>query len=153
MALNPEEYLACAVNARVVYAELFEAAMGVLPPSVAEPSNIECHYTARDLCAKLPRTVSVIQNELRWLVAWGWITNRAKSVRFLGRRIDGIPYLLSDLAARNVTSEARLVSRRILGLDYSAVQPEVTEESVQRGTMRQWRGSETSGGGRLELDS
>ena len=91
--------------------------------------------------------------ELRWLVAWGWINNRAKSVRFLGRRINGVPFLLADLAARNVTGEERLVSRDVLGLDYSAVQPEVTESSVQRGTMRQWRGSATTGGGSLDLDS
>jgi len=151
--MTPEEYLQCAVNARVVYVELFNTAIGVLPPSLAEPQNIECHYTARDLTAKLPRTVSVIQNEIRWLVAWGWINNRAKSVRFLGRRIGGVPFLLADLAARNVTGEERLVSRDVLGLDYSAVQPEVTATSVQRGTMRQWRGDATTGGGSLDLDS
>ena len=76
---------------------------------------------------RIPATACLGVLTLGWLVAWGWINNRAKSVRFLGRRINGVPFLLADLAARNVTGEERLVSRDVLGLDYSAVQPEVTE--------------------------
>jgi len=151
--MSVADYIAYAANARVIYVELYETAMALVPPTVSEPVNIECHYTARDLSQKYPRTVSTIRNELKWLERWGWITNRRGNVRYLGRRIAGVPHLLADLAARNATGENHLVSREILGLKFTDA-PDISADSVKRGAMREWRGNQTTGGGAfVDLDS
>jgi len=148
------EYLACAVNARAVYEALWEAATATLPPDASQGTHIvSCYYTAKDLVAKLPgRTVSIIRNELVWLVNWGWIeSNSRRPDRHLGRLVDGTYYLLADLAARNATGVPRLISKEILGFDYLEADkpPEVTHSLAARGATRQWRGKDTKSGGTL----
>jgi len=152
--LKPKEYIARAATARVVYVELFSMATSVLPPvESVEGDDVECYFTITDLAKKLDgRTKSIIQNELRWLVNWRWVTTRRVSWRYLGRRRDGVFWLLADLAARMATGEERLVSRKILGIDVDA--PPVTEVHFGRGAARRWCGDTTGvGGGELDLDS
>jgi hypothetical protein len=148
--MTPDEYIARAATARVIYVTLFNTAMGVLPP--LGDADIECHFTAKDLANRFEaQSVSMIRNELTWMVNWGWIENRPRSVRFLGRRVGDVLYLKSDLHAREATGEARLISRRILDIKTDA--PPVTEDHLRRGALRQWRGSETTSGGALDLGS
>lgn len=149
--MDAKGYLASSVLARPVYLTLWDAALSVLPPTIEGDNNVECYYTARDLSKQLgTMTPSVVQNYLRWLVNWGWITNRKGSWRYLGRRCAGTWFLLADLAAKNATGEERLVSREVLGVTLEA--PPVTEFTVKRRAAREWTGDKTvRGGGRLDL--
>jgi hypothetical protein len=59
--ITPTAYLAGAAQARALYVTLFEACVLSMPMSPSGEHNVECHYTARDLAAKLPgRSPSVI---------------------------------------------------------------------------------------------
>jgi hypothetical protein len=148
--MKPNEYIARAATARVVYVALYETAISLLPPE--GDGDIECYYTVKDMVtlALDPQTVSMVRNELAWLTNWGWIMSPRRSVHFLGRREAGSIFLKADLAARMATGEDHLVSRRILEIETTATP---TPDNIQRGTMRRWQGTETVGGGTFDLDS
>ena len=151
--ITVSEYLAKAANARVIYKHLFEAAVSVLSPMLSDGDDVECHYTVSDLASVIPQTKSQIANELRLLKNWGWLRQRRASVHFFGRRDErGRFLLLSDLSAFSVTGEQRIVSRHVLDIQFEDT-PEPTIENTQRGATREWRGTETQGGGELDLDS
>jgi len=144
------EYLARAATARVIYKHLFDAAVLTLPPMLTEGDNVECYFTVTDLATVIPQTKSQITNQLGWLRNWRWIEARKTSHHYMGRRTDtGAFLLLADLAAFHVTGEERLVSRHVLDINLPA--PEPTIENTKRGAMREWRGSQTEGGGELDL--
>lgn len=143
-------YIVGAAQARALYVVLWEASLVGLPMNPAGEHDVECHYTARDLTAKLPgRSASVVQNELRWLTGNGWVINKRTSLRYLGRRINGTFHLLADLVAKQATGEERLVSSQILGIKLPG--PPVVPETTRRGAGRRWTGSARVGGGELEL--
>ena len=149
--MTEDEYIARAATARVVYVELFNTAMGVMVPG--GDADIECYFTAKDLAARFEgQSVSMIRNELQWMLNWGWVENKPRSVRFLGRRVGNILFLKSDLHARTTTGTARLVSSRILDIAQENAPP-VTEDHLRRGALRQWQGNDTQSGGALDLDS
>lgn len=158
MKLKPEEYLKRAVNASPIFKILWEQAVMLLPPVDPEGgSNVEVFFSASDLSDAMDgaRTVSNLRNELTWLQNWGWIkTRKGTSRRYLGRRTpDGTFYLLADLAAKDATGEARLVSRVLLGIQRQDL-PEVTAEATTRmrmGAARQWTGDPNArSGGSLD---
>lgn len=152
MSLSADDYIKLAAQARACYAALFEAATLALPINVAGQHNIECHFSARDLVAKLPgRSVSVVRNEIKWLIVNGWVIERtSRSVKFLGRRLDGVMHLLADVAAKQATGEDRLVSRSILNITLPGAP--ATPESTKRGTGRRWTGDAGAvSGGALDL--
>lgn len=148
--IAPEAYIAGAAQARALYVTLFEACLTAMPMSIAGEHNVECHYTARDLSQKLPgRSPSVVQNELRWLAANGWMQDRRGNVRFLGRRIDGVFHLLADIAAKQMTNEDRLITNVVLGVKLPGPPP--TPRSAKRGAARRWTGDPNAkGGGSLD---
>jgi hypothetical protein len=149
--IAPAAYLAGAAQARALYTTLFEACLIAMPMNPAGEHNVECHYTARDLAAKLPgRSASVIQNELRWLENNSWLITSKGNMRFLGRRINGTFHLLADITAKQMTGEERFISSNILGVKLPG--PPVTEKAAKRGAARRWDGPTTGGGGRLDLD-
>lgn len=149
--ISVEDYIKLAAQARACYVVLFEAATLALPIHVIGEHNVECHFSATDLVAKLPgRSVSIVRNEVRWLVANGWLLDRRNSVKFLGRRIDGNFHLMADVAAKQATGEDRVVSRLVLNITLPGAP--ATPESVKRGVARRWSGdANTVSGGSLDL--
>lgn len=146
--MTVEEYTKRAATARVVYEHLFQQAVSVLPPMLTEGDNVECYYTMTDLAAVLPGwSKSQVANQITWLRNWGWIEKRGRSTHYLGRRDErGRFLLIADLAAFNATGEQRVVSRLILSIVIEDA-PEPTLENTRRGAARQWRGTQTEGGG------
>lgn len=149
--IEADKYLTGAAQARACFVTLFEACLVTMPMNPSGEHNVECHYTARDLTAKLPgRSPSVISNELRWLVANNWMMDQRGNVRFLGRRIDGTFHLLADIAAQQMTGVERLVSSSILGIKLPGPPPSV--KSVKRGAARRCASStKATGGGAFDL--
>jgi hypothetical protein len=144
------DYLARAANARVVYKHLFDSAVLTLPLMLTEGDNVECYYTLTDIADALPWTKSQIANELRLLSNFGWLQTRKGSWRYLGRRDEnGAFLLLADMAAFHTTGVERLISNRILEITLPA--PEPTIENTKRGAAREWSGTQTQGGGELDL--
>jgi len=151
--MSQREYIAHAANARPIYVELFHAAVVLIPP-IPGDYNVECHYTARDLAKHFAgrRSVSVIRNELQWLLNWRWITeitDRPGNIRFLGRK-EGLNFhLQADVAAYQATGVERLVSRDVLGIKLEA--PPMSPDDVSRGPNRRWEGDNTQqNGGTLD---
>ena len=149
--ISADDYIKLAAQARACYVALFEAATQALPINVGGEHNVECYFSARDLAEKLPgRSASVVRNELRWLINNSWILDRPRSVKFLGRRIDGVFHLMSDVAAMQATGAERVVSRTILNIALPGAP--VTDATTKRGTARQWTGDPSAvSGGNLEL--
>jgi len=144
--MNVSEYIARSATTRVVYKHLFDAAVLALPPMLTEGDNVESYYTVTDLAVALPQTKSQLANSVRWLKNWGWIETRKVSWHYLGRRTEeGAFLLLADLAAFRATGEERVVSRYILDINLPA--PEPTIGNTKRGAAREWRGTQTEGGG------
>lgn len=118
MALTPSAYLARLATARPLYCLLYKEAMGVLGPAVAGTSRtdpIACGLSLAELAKRLGHTRSVVSEEMRRLVAHGWVT--AESPRLLGHRRGVEPVLLADVAAEEATGEVRVVSMNVLGVD------------------------------------
>jgi hypothetical protein len=76
--------------------------------------------------------------------------SRPGNVRYLGRRLDGVFFLLADITAKQMTGEERFVTSNVLGIKLPGAP--VTAKAAKRGAARKWDGpTTTGGGGRLDL--
>ena len=130
-AMSPGAYLARLATARPLYCLLFREAMGVLAPAAdtCRRDPIACGLALAELSKRLGHSRSVVGEEMRRLIAHGWIKDERP--RLLGHRLGDKPMLLADIKAEEATGERELVLRTVLG--WRPASP------AAGGTMRRYR--------------
>ena len=114
-AIAPGPYLARVATARPLYVLLFREAISVLPipADTCRKDQILCGLSLRELARRLDISPSVVGEEMRRLVAHGWVAD-LRQRRALGFRVGHTLHLVADIAAEQATGDRDLVSRVVL---------------------------------------
>ena len=147
--MSPGAYLRGIATSRPLYLWLYEDAVGMLPPPLEGVlHDLASHATFAVIAKRIGVSRSTMRRDLMRLSEWGWVRVEEKRI-VLGRRENGVAYLLADLAAEQHTEQPDTVSRVVLRLkpaDKQAANKKKETTPNRRGTGREWEGIDDTWG-------